>query len=157
MVSRTQIVEEARKWKGTVFHHQGRLICQGKNKGGVDCIGLLVGVCKGLAISDNAGVLLHQFDRIDYAREPQGNLLRDGLSKHFTNVEPSTVKAGDILLFKMALQPQHIAIVTDVCGKDIFIIHAWQPVGKVVEHRISGSWINRIVAAYSFDESILED
>ncbi len=41
-----QIAAASRSWIGTAFHHQGRTKKTTGHKGGVDCLGLLVGVAK---------------------------------------------------------------------------------------------------------------
>jgi hypothetical protein len=41
--------------------------------------------------------------------------------------------------------PQHLAI----CAGDT-IIHAWQTVGKVAEHRFTDEWKSRVVRVYEF-------
>ena len=55
-VTRAQVVDAARKWLGTPWRHQGR------NTHGIDCVGLVVVVCKGLGISS--------YDDTGYGRDP---------------------------------------------------------------------------------------
>jgi len=43
-VTKQQIILQARTWLGTKYHHQGRLKKSKAGAGGVDCIGLIIGV-----------------------------------------------------------------------------------------------------------------
>ena len=47
MVTRTDIVAAARGWLGVPWRHQGR------SRAGVDCVGLVVVVCRSLGLSDH--------------------------------------------------------------------------------------------------------
>ena len=131
MIDPSSIIAEARRWIGTPYHHQGRLLGVG-----VDCVGLVVGV--GLALG------LPVFDRTDYARVEEGGLeavfdeqldLADGL------------QPGRVMLIKLPGQrwPRHCGIVSD-----IGMIHVWEVPGRCVEHRISASWVARVVRCYRF-------
>lgn len=50
-----QIAAQARTWLGTHYHHQGRLKKSERGKGGVDCIGLIIGIIDELGIQDGDG------------------------------------------------------------------------------------------------------
>jgi len=132
-VTTTDIVNKAREYLGTPFHHQGRL------KGtGVDCIGLVSGVFKELN--------LVSYDNVTYSRFPSGNLLMSELRKVFDEVQYEEVREGDILVFwfnPRTKSPQHIGI-----KSSRGIIHTWAGVGKVVEHSINERWIKRILAVF---------
>lgn len=138
---RERIVVEARSWIGTRFHHQARL------KGvGCDCAGLVVGVCKELGLSD--------FDKSDYARQPDGVMLKQTCDQNMTAIPFVDAQPGDVLLFKFDADPQHLAIVGDYAHGGLSIIHAYslarkgKELGWVVETRLDSVWIKRIVAAY---------
>ncbi len=62
------VMEIARSWVGTKFHHQGR-----RKNVGVDCIGLIVGVAQELGLNVE--------DKTDYAREPKDGELKAALEK----------------------------------------------------------------------------
>jgi cell wall-associated NlpC family hydrolase len=130
MVTRQNIVDEARTYLNVRWHHQGR------NMAGVDCLGLVILVAHQLGLTD--------FDTADYGRIPDGQRLRAGLTEHMDVTR--THQPGDVLLMRFEQHPQHVAIVTDRG-----IIHAYAQVRKVVEHRLDSVWSSRIVAAYSFN------
>lgn len=126
-VSVARLINEARAWVGVPFRHQGR------SRAGVDCAGLFVCVAGELGLPV-------PFDRTDYAWEPD-DALRQTLETHFQRENARA--PGDILLMNMGGTPRHVALWT---GESI--IHAYTPLGKVVEHRIDDRWARRIVAAY---------
>ncbi len=125
------IVDEARSWIGTPFHHQAR------QKGvGVDCAGLIIGVANQLKISD--------YDYHNYGREPVGGMLLSILNDHLMPID--RLESGCIVVFRFIAEPQHLGIYTS----DNTIIHAYESVGKCIEHRLDEKWAMRIVAKYKY-------
>lgn len=111
MITREMVVAEALTWEGTPFHHQARL------KGaGVDCVGVIIKVAHALGISS--------FDTIDYARQPDpevmGNLLREHLDPVASEAD---VRLGDIIWFRVD-KPRHLGIVVSL--NPITFIHAYE-------------------------------
>ena len=139
MVTRAQVVAEAREWLGTRWMHQQSL------KGvACDCIGLVRGVAAqvGLTPPDfEQWPEVRQF--AGYSRRPDGRLLTALDLFMERNTGPAQI--GDVLLLRFDANPQHVAIVSD-----IGIIHAHASVRRVVEHRLDSVWQGRVVAAYSF-------
>lgn len=121
------VIEAARGWLGTPWHHQGRL------KGvGVDCVGLIVCVCRELGIKVD--------DVTDYQRFPDGVKLAAELERQL--IKTNDLLAGTVILFRVSRLPQHIGI----CSP-IGIIHAHMG-SKVVETTLSQTWRSRIVGMY---------
>ncbi|TVO75145.1 NlpC/P60 family protein [Sedimenticola selenatireducens] len=132
MITRADIVIEAKTWIGTPFHHQAAV-----KRVGCDCAGMVKGVWRELG-NDVSKV------PVDYPRTPSGgNLVRILIEFLDRTVTP---KAGDVILFTLLNEPQHLGILTD---KNT-VIHAYQPFGKVVEHRLDDKWKRRVTAYYSF-------
>lgn len=132
-MSGAHIVEAARGWLGTPWHHQARV------RGvGVDCVGLVAEVGRevGLEVADVTG----------YRRMPTGRELRQALTKHLIEIDPEHARAGDVLLFNYAQAggEAHVAIVT-APGQ---MIHAYEPDGAVIEHSIGAKWGRRIAGAF---------
>jgi len=159
MTTRTEIIEEARSWIGTSFHHQGRtkkkyLPSGGFTGGGCDCIGLLVGVAKALDIKSAKypDKSLYEFDRKNYSRTPDGESLQDVFDDVLTRIDINDIRPADVVLLKFEKDPQHVAIFTDYKISDddyaLGIIHSYASARKVVEHRFDKLWQDRIVAAY---------
>lgn len=145
------IARTACSWEGTVFAHQGRLQKTAENKGGVDCIGLLVGVCKTLRLQDENGIFLHQSDHADYSPHPNGTRLKKTLEQFCTPIEK--IALGDILLFRVEKHPQHIGIVTHI-DPSLTFIHACEPFGKVIFSRLTGIWKKNLLRVYRFKPTI---
>lgn len=142
------IITAARSWIGTRFHHQGRVKKNGNNKGGCDCIGLIIGVADELDIKYK-GRPFSGLDKKDYAKTPDGKELYDSFCKYLTEIDIGDAKAGDILMFRFDKYPQHVGFLSDIEGVPA-IIHCYLQARGVVEHRMDEYWRSRIVAAFRF-------
>jgi NlpC/P60 family putative phage cell wall peptidase len=132
---RDLIIAEARSWIGTPFHHQGRV------KGaGVDCIGLGIGVGKAL------GLVPPEFEFTGYRRTPTGRTLIDVMRDSGLVDEVYEPHPGDILVFKIDQDPQHVAFLTD----SNTLIHSYAQARKVCEARYDSVWRKRYVTAFKF-------
>ncbi len=147
---RDKIVREAREWMGTPFHHQGR-----KKRVGCDCIGMVLGVLHLAGARsrqrDDAGnpIPFTLYDRTDYAPDPNSQRLKETLDFHLKPIAQESIRAGDVLLFKVVHLPQHVGIVADhPSGEGLSLIHAYSGAGKVVEESLVNAWLSRCVAAY---------
>ncbi len=141
----SHIVEQARSWLGTKYQHQGRL----KHKG-CDCIGFILGVAEELDLKSINGQKLKQYDKTDYARIPDGQLLYQTLASHLQEVAVSEMQAGDMVLMRFRKDPQHLGILTDYHHGGLGLIHCYAEASKVVEHRFDPIWHSRLVAAFRF-------
>lgn len=149
MTTKNQIVEEARTWLGTRFHHQGRIKKTALHDGGCDCIGLIVGVVRALELPSKVeGIKLYENDSSDYGYLPNGDFLQSQLAQHLTEVPKDSIEAGDVLLFRFRSEPQHVGIVTDYSHGGLGIIHCYAGSRMVVEHALDNTWKKRIISAY---------
>lgn len=135
------IVACARGWIGTRFHHQGRLKKSDTHKGGVDCLGLLIGVAEELNLP------FTEYDEISYSHYPDTQRLRDNLASAMQEIPIENIEIGDILLLNVDGNPQHLAIVSELAG-ELAIIHAYAPARGVVEHILDKWWKERVVAIF---------
>ncbi|PCJ29604.1 MAG: hypothetical protein COA94_00990 [Rickettsiales bacterium] len=145
-----KIVTAARSWLGTRYHHQGRLKKTSKHKGGVDCVGLVMGVVAELNITGAGGKNLIELDRTDYSAHPDGRSLVEFLDMHLQKTNLKKIKDGDILLFKLFKHPQHVGIATLGKIRGLGVIHCYSASGSVVEHILSPAWLRMIVGVYRF-------
>lgn len=168
----THIIACARSYLGTRFHHQGRLKKTANHKGGIDCLGLLVGIASELDLRDKHGEKLSELDRIDYSHQPDTLALKAKLAKALYPVRHcersaaihlsfnpkdgshrphglamTELQPADILLLTIDGRAQHLALVSD-----LGIIHAYAPARCVVEHALDESWIRKIDAIYELPE-----
>lgn len=152
--TRNKLVAQARTWLGTDFKHQGRIKKTPQSKGGVDCLGLVIGIARELNLEsgvlnmDGKDIPLYKFDDLEYSRNSDPQKLLNGFSKACIEIDLKKVKAGDVLLFKFEGMPKHLAIITEVNGNQITIIHAFLKTGRVVEHLIDDEWKSRIAKVY---------
>ena len=132
------LVAAARGFLGVRFKHQGRDAAEG-----LDCLGLL------LAVAHEVG--LHVEDERRYGSKPDTEFLQQRLEAYLSRItsHESRITTGDILLLAIDGRPQHLAMVTDypVAG-EWGIIHAYAPARKVVEHRLSNDWKQKIAGVY---------
>lgn len=131
MTTRQDIIDAARAYQDTPFHHQARV------KGvGIDCAGLLVCVARDLG--------LPHYDVQGYSRVPSG---RD-FERHLdANLDPiQTIEPGCVMLMTFDIDPQHVAIATS----EHSIIHAYASVRKCVEHGLDDKWRASIRKIYRF-------
>lgn len=128
------IIAAARELLDMPFRHQGRA-----PTGKTDCAGVACHVAASHSLS--------YVDQTDYPRQPGGGHLESTLDSQpcLVRVPLSDKRAGDMLLMRFAGDPQHLAIFTGST-----IIHAYETVGKVAEHRLDEAWERRIVRVYRF-------
>ncbi|HVB17254.1 MAG TPA: hydrolase [Stellaceae bacterium] len=115
---RQAVVDEARAWLGTPFHHAGRV------KGaGVDCLMLLA------EVYERAGVTLHvepPFYVPDWHLHRDAERYMEGLLRYAPTIDGPPLP-GDIALFRFGRTYSHGAIVVDwPC-----LIHAYWSIGVV--------------------------
>lgn len=130
-VDPSEIIEAARECKGTVWKHQARIPGVA-----LDCAGLLVHIFKRVGVPFN--------DERGYSRVPHHDIMRGIL-----DAQPSLLvlnrreyEAGDVLLMRYKIEPQHIAVFT---GEGI--VHASCTHRKCVEHRL-GRDVLKVMRAY---------
>lgn len=128
MIPRDAFLAEARSWLGVRWLHQGR------NRHGVDCIGLLLVTCWALELTD--------YDVSGYGRSPNADFMRRECDRLM--VPSAAPRPGDVYLMRFGTEPQHIAIATERG-----LLHAYAPARKVVETTLPDAWRPRIVAAYT--------
>lgn len=136
------ILSIARQFLGTPFQHQGRR--PGK---GMDCVGLIVCVARELY-----GTL---FDIQGYPRQPDGWSLRRHCAEYLQPLTRLEASPGDVVLIQFSSQPAHLGILGDR-GRPLSLIHASSgragTLNRVIEHRLSRQWQERILAVYRFPE-----
>ena len=132
-----RIVATARRWLNTPYKHQGR------SRRGCDCVGLP------LALAAELGIEVEDYRR--YGRLPVSAMLVEKCRAYAHEIERDAYKPGDLVLMtwgKDRDRPHHFAIVTEMAGGDIGIIHSHSRVGKVVEHVLDATWRRRITHAF---------
>lgn len=137
MITRGDIAAAARRRIGTPFVHQGRL-----DGVGLDCAGLVIRVAQELGLS--------QFDTRDYPAQPNAPAMRAALLAHLDVVRFADLDVGDVLWFKVDLDPQHLALVVN--AQPLMMVHAFGKPGvmKVIEARVDTFWRSRIAGCFRY-------
>lgn len=136
MTTGIEVVQTARKWIDTPFKHQARVLGLG-----VDCGGVLLCVAHERGLSD--------YDIDGYPRVPDGVTIKAILRSQMIELDNiDCARVGDALLFAFEQDPQHLGIITRI--DPMYLIHAYQPRGKVIEHRIDNKWRRRVRGVYRF-------
>ena len=126
-----EVVTTARCLIGTPYKFQGRVPGVG-----CDCIGLVILTAWELG--------LFEFDFRNYSRNP-GSILEQEAKKHCQPLADLTESA--LVLFKIDGLPQHCGIISHY-RNDWGLIHAYENVGKVREHRLINWWQDKLVGIY---------
>lgn len=124
---RRQIVAKAREWVGTPYHHQARL-----RDVGVDCIGLVICVCREL------GLVEPEFDVNGYAREADGVQLMLEARMRMREVSRDAMTFGDAVVTSFRGIPHHFGILGDYRHGGFSIVHAYSAADppRVLETRL---------------------
>ena len=138
-MTRAEIIDAARGWLGTPYHHQAS-----KRGIGADCLGLLRGVwreCLG------AEPELPPAYSPDWAEQSGEDALLGAMRRYFIEDLPARTRPGDVLLFRMrtGYPAKHCAIL----ARPNKIIHAYWGRG-VTETQLVPWWQRRIAAAFTF-------
>jgi cell wall-associated NlpC family hydrolase len=128
-VAREQWIAEVRSWIGVPWRHQGR------NRHGVDCIGLVICSAHALGLTD--------FDFRAYGRVPMDDLLMRLCDEQMERQH--TAEIGDVLLMRLRRLPQHFAVLVEPRR----IVHARGEDGRVVETTLPDAWVRRIAGVYT--------
>jgi len=132
--TRSQIVDAARSWVGVPFLHQGR------NRHGVDCVGLAVVVMSELGLGS--------YDFTGYARRPESrDFLQHMLAGGGIRIPLDAARPGDVIAFRDSITPCHLAIVSEKSAV-LHLIHAHALRRRVVEEPYAHEWLNKRLAAF---------
>lgn len=137
------VVAAARACLGTPFRHQARVPGLG-----LDCVGLLAHVFESLTLPYE--------DETGYPRTPFGGKLERNLDAQpsLRRVPLDEMAAGDVLVMRIKSAPQHVAIHSGEIGGHVYIIHASEEHGGVVEHRLDAMWGARVMRAYRVERPV---
>lgn len=134
-----RIVEAALKYEGVRFHHQGR------NRAGLDCIGLIVAVGVDLGLEH-----LTEAPK-SYPQNFVEKTFLEEMPRYLIEVPTTEMRPGDILLMAFGGIPQHTGIYLGDLGKGYpEVIHCYQKVNGVVKHRFADVWRKRVMKVYRY-------
>lgn len=132
MATREDIVLEARKWLGVPWRHLGR------NRAGIDCVGLGIVVCKAVGIQVQ--------DLQTYSRVPNASLI-EHLYQVAEEISFAEAKPGDFYAIKDRGYPFHVAFKSEKYNLP-HIIHAHAQRRMVVEEPFINEWPSLVTHAF---------
>ena len=139
---RDEIVDAARLWLGTPYHHQASL------RGvGCDCLGLVRGVWRELYGSEPEVPAPYA---PDWAERAGRERLLEAAERHFGAVLPvSALRPGDLIVFRW--QDGAAAKHAGIAAPDDRFIHAYEQ-AAVIESPLVPSWRRRIAGVFRFPD-----
>lgn len=144
-VTRQMVVETARSYEDTPFHHLGRV------KGiGVDCVGLVLCIAEDLGLKDVHGVPLLRHDYPDYSPQPLGDFVMHECKKRLIEKPIGLMLPGDVITMKVPYSACHAGLIMERQGS-LYVIHALNSstVPRVIEHIIDKKWKHAITGAFN--------
>ena len=143
----SEVVEVARGLIDTPYKFQGRVPGVG-----CDCIGLVILTAWELGLFEfderpraaDRRKGTREFDFRNYSRNP-GSILEPEVKKHCQPL--SELTEGALALFAIANVTQHCGIISHY-RNDWGLIHAYENVGMVKEHRLINWWKDKLVGIY---------
>ena len=140
MITRQEIIKEAREWIGTRYIPSQR--CK---QAGCDCVGLFWGVTNELELDVSKDLLLQP----NYEKYAYGDSLLRTLRRYMDEVSIHDRQDGDLLVLRIGAIPTHVGILAHIDGFET-IIHAHTHRG-VIESRL-GHWKSKIVTVFRVRE-----
>lgn len=147
---RSAVIDEARTWIGTEFHHQARLKRNNEGPGGVDCLSLVWAV--GEAVSAMPPVSKRQsapFWRF-YGRRPNPPKMRACLARFLVELSATErPKLGDIAWMHWGNEmPIHMALLGEFEGRETLVHSVWNM--GVIEHGFSEEFRERVTSYWRY-------
>lgn len=141
MIPRAQIIDCARSWIGTPYHHQASA-----RHIGCDCLGLVRGVWR--EIYGEEPLVVPPYTP-DWAEASGSETLLNAARQCLTEIPLKAARPGDAILFRMTpnVPAKHIAILS----AEDQIIHAYWA-RFVTESRLIPYWRRRQAYAFSFPD-----
>lgn len=151
MPTREDIVDEARSWIGTPWHHQATV-----KQIGCDCLGLIRGVYINVGllppIKEWPSLGISEKYQV-YDRKADNTTMLSAFDQYWIKIAPSEFIIGDVVIFNVRGRPQHAGIVADYRHGGFSFIHSMnnraRGSGFVSEHRLTNDLLKAVVAAYS--------
>ncbi len=140
-VTRERIVQAARGWIGTPYHHQASL-----RHVGTDCLGLVRGVWRELYGDDAETPPAYSRD---WAEASGSEAMLEAARRHLETKPVAAICAGDVVIFRLraGFIAKHAAIVTGPSA----MVHAIEN-APVAEVALTNWWRRRIAGAFQFPD-----
>lgn len=146
MISRDDIVAEARSWLGTPYRHQASM-----RGAGTDCLGLIRGVWRSLYGQEPEAVPAYTADWSETTGE---EVVLSAASRWLRAKPLSSNDIGDVIVFRMRSTgvAKHLGLTASRQGMTSFV-HAYTDHG-VIETPLSTPWQRKIVGRFEFPQGV---
>jgi cell wall-associated NlpC family hydrolase len=135
MITTKEVIDKAREYINVPVVHAGR------NKLGIDCVGLFVCVAQDLG--------LFEYDNVNYSPTVVPERLIGEIERFGTKKEEfGGIEIGDVAVFSVGKYPHHVGLISKYDEQGFWFIHANISVGKVVEQRLDRSWLSNLYSLY---------
>jgi hypothetical protein len=146
-IARSEICAKARGWVNTPFRHLGR------DRKGVDCAGLVLGVAQDLGLTETYGL-----PKLTYGKIPNPKYMVAEMAQWMkaTGRKFDELIPGDVATFWAIDRgaPRHLIIIGwDALCQRRTMIHSFSKFSKVVEHSFDRFWPDRFIAAYEYPDT----
>jgi NlpC/P60 family putative phage cell wall peptidase len=144
MVTRAQVLVEAREWIGTRYQHQAH-----QKRVATDCGGLVYGVGAKLGLFPrDVSQIPESPSFVGYARQARNGSLMRACELLMTEIPFEMAQPGDVFLMKFDGEPQHVGFFGAYQYGGFSLIHSYANARKVVESRMDEQWRSRIIATF---------
>lgn len=128
------LVESVRTWIDVPYRDKGR------NRHGIDCIGLLLVAAKDVGLTT--------YDTVDYPRRPNPRDFLRGMKSHLDRIPKSDAGHGDIMVFAEPKSPCHVGILDVNASGTVYVIHAYALARKVIREPLTSDRRSRALMAF---------
>ncbi|MDJ0859370.1 MAG: NlpC/P60 family protein [Dinoroseobacter sp.] len=141
-----KVIAAARGWLGTPYVHQANV-----RGAGCDCLGLIRGIWTEIYGAEPEPVPPYT---ADWSEPQRDEVLWRAAARNLLEKPLDAEAVGDLVLFRMrdGTVAKHLGIQSTL-GSECRFIHAYMRHG-VVESPLSGPWLRRIVARFSFPDEV---
>jgi len=140
--TQNRIVQIARRWIGTPYHHQAS-----SEGAGADCLGLFRGIWRELFGAEPAEIPPYT---ADWTATRSNDPLRAAAISLLDQRNDDPMQHGDIMLFRMKSSgpTKHLGVVALGSDQTATLIHAYSQRGVVETHLTSG-WLRRSTGVFA--------
>lgn len=142
LAEQNQVVQIARRWIGTPYHHQASA-----EGAGADCLGLFRGIWRELFGAEPAEIPPYT---PDWTATRGNDPLRAAAQSLLVQRDDTQMKNGDIMLFRMKASgpTKHLGIVALGSDQAATLIHSYSQHG-VVETHLTNGWLRRSAGIFA--------
>ncbi len=132
MTRREIFLAEALTWEGVPWRKVGT-----RREEGVNCVGLLIGIARECGFPQNFITVGEAWS--NFQRPPWKGAMLQKAKEYLEIIKVSEAVPGDLLLYRMGHEPQHITILTS--AKPLTILHSLKAAGEVKNSTVSPGMI----------------